>query len=446
MKTFGTALSRGLPMHRRLFLATMVGALAAPSFPAFAANRPQEVLTTWYSLVLQLVRHTPTYSPPVASRALAYLGVTAYEAVVSQQPSLTSLAGQLNALTPLPKAEDGDHDAAMVLHAALSQSVKFFFSNTGPSGQRAIKAMERKLSETLAADVTKDVAERSNKLGQAIAAHVVDWSTNDGGAVVENMGFPDEFTLTEGPSHWVPTNLVRLQQTPLLPLWGNNRPFAMLSGSTCSLSGPPAYSEDPGSELYDQAMEVYETSKSLTPEQKTIARFWSDDPMLSPTPPGHWISIVLQIIDRDDLPLDQSADALMRVGVAVADGFIGCWQQKFAHDFLRPITYIRRVIDPKWEPLLITPPFPEFPSGHSTQSGAAATALTAVFGENFAFKDATHVKEGLAERPFATFWEAAEEAAMSRLYGGIHFRAANEYGLQQGRCIGAFTVALRTLS
>lgn len=433
-------------MRRRHFLVTLVGALVAPTLRANAAMPAQDVLTTWYKLVLQLVRHTPTYSPPVASRAFAYLGVAGYQAVAACDPNLTSLAGQLNDLTAFPKAKDGTKDPALVLHAALSEAVRFFFANTGPTGQRAMAALDRNLTKDLTTGVADDVVARSTDMGRDIAVHIIAWSANDGGADVVNMGFPDAYTLTEGPAHWVPTNLIRMQQTPLLPNWGNNRPFAMASGATCGLAGPLAYSEDPGSELFRQALEVYETAKSLTAEQKIIARFWSDDPMLSPTPPGHWISIVMQIIERDHLPLDQGADALMRVGVAVADGFIGCWQQKFAHDFLRPITYIRRVIDPKWEPLLITPPFPEYPSGHSTQSGAAATVLAAIFGENFAFSDATHVNEGLAERPFPSFWAAAEEAALSRLYGGIHFRAANEDGLKQGRCIGEHVVALRTRS
>ena len=184
--------------------------------------------------------------------------------------------------------------------------------------------------------------------------------------------------------------------------------------------------------------------QNLSPEQRAIARFWSDDPMLSPTPPGHWISIALQIFERDKVALDKSVDVLARLGIAEADAFIGCWDSKFQYDLLRPVTYIRRTIDPKWESLLNTPPFPEYPSGHSTQSGAAAVVLTNMFGENFAFEDATHARDGIKPRAFPSFWAAAEEAGISRLYGGIHFRAAIERGLEQGRCIGAFVNALRT--
>ena len=218
----------------------------------------------------------------------------------------------------------------------------------------------------------------------------------------------------------------------------------MPDGKSCGLPPPPAYSEDPSSAFYKEAYEVYEVRKNLTDEQKTIARFWSDDPMLSPTPPGHWISILLDVLEEEKADADRSAEALARMGVTLADAFIACWNSKFEYDLLRPVTYIKRVIDPKWEALLITPPFPEYPSGHSTQSGAAATVLTAMFGEDHAFTDSTHVRDGLAPRKYPSFWAAAEEAGISRLYGGIHFRAAIERGLEQGRCVGSHAVALRT--
>jgi hypothetical protein len=210
------------------------------------------------------------------------------------------------------------------------------------------------------------------------------------------------------------------------------------------LPPPPAYSEDPASPFYAEALEVYETTKALTPEQAAIARFWSDDPMLSPTPPGHWISIGWSILDDRNSGLAESADVMARLGIAQADAFIANWEAKYRYDLLRPVTYIRRVIDKTWEPLLITPPFPEYPSGHSTQSGAAAAVLTALFGPDVAFVDGTHVDDGLPERAFSSFWEAANEAGISRLYGGIHFRAAIDNGLAQGDCVGGHVNALKT--
>lgn len=414
--------------------------------PSWAsASRPDEVLRTWNQLVLELVRHTPTYSPPVASRSFAYLGVTAFEAVASGSPEMQSLAGQLNGLKPAPQREAGKtYDEAVVLQAAMAFAAQNIFENTGPTGQRALAALEAKLRTEATEGLPDDVAVRSEDYGRAVAKHILAWSQDDGGAVIENMGFPLQYELTKGAANWVPTSLVAQQQKPLLPNWGKNRTFAMPNGATCDLPPPPAYSEDKASGFYKEALEVFETRKNISPEQRAVARFWSDDPMLSPTPPGHWISIALQIFERDNVALDKSVDVLARLGIAEADSFIGCWNVKFQYDLLRPVTYIRRTMDPKWESLLNTPPFPEYPSGHSTQSGAAAAVMTQMFGENFAFEDATHKRDGIKPRSFPSFWAAAEEAGISRLYGGIHFRAAIERGLEQGRCIGAFTNALRT--
>ncbi|MFO1033812.1 MAG: vanadium-dependent haloperoxidase [Hyphomicrobiales bacterium] len=407
------------------------------------AASPEDVLLARYELVLNLVRHTATYSPPVASRAFAYTGITAYEATASGDASLKSLAGQLNGLTALPARKPGvRYDEAVVLNAAMDAAIADFFGNTGPSGQQVMKAKSVKLRRAVTAGVPKAVVARSEAYGRALEKAILAWSKSDGGAVVENLGFPKVYTVSKLPGHWVPTNQYQLQQHPLLPGWGKNRPFAMPDGASCTLPPPPAYSEDPSSEFFKQAKEVYDTKNSLTDEQRTIARFWSDDPGLSWTPPGHWVGIVMDIAQQRKLDVKTTAKALAKVGIAIADGFIGCWHEKYAYDYIRPVTFIKQKIDPKWETLLITPPFPEYPSGHSTQTGAAAEALTAVFGDNFAFDDTTHERDGLGVRHFTSFHAAAQEAGISRLYGGIHFRAAIELGLDQGKCIGAYAAKL----
>jgi hypothetical protein len=365
--------------------------------------------------------------------------------VATGSDELQSLAGQLHDLKSGPQRESGKaYDEAVVMQAALAFAVQHFFENTGPSGQNAMAKLEIRLKEKVSAGVPADVLARSEAHGRAVAEHILAWSADDGGAVIETLGFPQDYELPKGPSHWVPTSLVALQQKPLLPEWGKNRTFAMPEGTSCALPSHPEYSEDKASDFYKEAIEVYEARQSMTPERRDIARFWADDAMLSMTPPGHWISIALQIMDRDKVGLEKNVDTMARLGVAVADGFIGCWQAKYQYDLIRPISYIRRVIDPKWEPLLNTPPFPEYPSGHSTQSGAAEVVLTNLFGDNFTFEDKTGAHAGLAPRTFPSFKAAADDAGISRLYGGIHFRAAIERGLEQGRCIGAFTNALRT--
>jgi hypothetical protein len=436
---------RVTPTRRRFLQGAAACGLAALPLPALAETRAAEaVLGQWYRLLIELIRNTATYSPPVAARSFAYLGITAFEALATGNASLRSLAGQVPELAPLPARQAAPHDEALVLDAALGAAMAVLFGNTGPMGLRAMEAMRSDMAATLEAGLAPDLVARSRAHGAAVAQHILDWSAGDGGAVIENMGFPKAYTLGDKPESWRPTSTIGVQQKPLLPSWGTNRPFAIPATGDCGLPPPPPYSEEPGSEFYAQAMATYQASKNLTDEHKAIARFWSDDPMMSPTPPGHWVSIMLDIFDRDAPPVDRRAEVLALLGMAISDGFIQNWRSKYEHDLLRPVTYIRRVIDPDWEPMLITPPFPEYPSGHSTQSGAAAGVLEGLYGPGFAFDDHTHEEDGLGVRSFAGFWQAAEEAAMSRLYGGIHYPMANENGLAQGACVGGHVLRLKT--
>ncbi len=423
---------------RRQVLSLAASAIAAAGLSGAARAEsgvagPEKVLRTWYKLVLELVRHTPTYTPPVASRSFGYLGVTAYEAVASSGTGLASLTGQLNGFANVPARETAAaYDEAHVMHGAMTFAVRTFFFNTGPTGQRAMDAMERKLGETIVGDVPADVAARSTAYGIAVAQAVIDWSLTDGGAVIENMGFPMAYDLGGRPREVGADQRDRAAADAASAGLGVEPSLRHAGRGTCGLPAPIAYSEEPDSEFYKQAVEVVEVKKNLTPEQRTIARFWSDDPMLSPTPPGHWIYIALDLLEQENADAARSAEVLALLGIAVADGFIGCWNAKFVYDWIRPVSYIKRVIDPKWEPLLITPPFPEYPSGHSTQSGAAIVVLERLFGADFAFTDRTHEDDGIAPRDFPSFAAAAEEAALSRLYGGIHFREATVRGTRPG--------------
>jgi membrane-associated phospholipid phosphatase len=401
------------------------------------------IATQWYSLMLDLTRHTATYSPPVAARTFAYVGLTMHELVALNSKTLRSLEGQLNGFKGIKKPDSQKYNHAAVLYGAFSSSVDALYGNTGPTGQRVLLAVKNRLMAELAKSVPQDVLERSVNYGRGAAQQILEFAKSDGGATILNLGFPLTYPKASKPEQWVPTAALGMQQTPLLPTWGANRPLVMKTGNDCPLPAPIAYSSEKDSAFYKEALEVYTTVKNITPEQKKIARFWSDDPMLTITPPGHWVSIALNLALDKNLNLEQFAELQARVGLAVNDAFIGCWHTKYIYNLLRPSTYIRRHIDPTFETILLVPPFPEYPSGHSTQSGAAASVLTTFFGENYAFTDRTGSDNGLEPRSFKSFYEAANEAGISRLYGGIHFRAAIEQGLEQGRCIGAKVNALK---
>ncbi|MGH2767146.1 MAG: vanadium-dependent haloperoxidase [Actinomycetota bacterium] len=194
----------------------------------------------------------------------------------------------------------------------------------------------------------------------------------------------------------------------------------LASGAACPPGDHTPYSEDPSSAFFLEALEVFETVNHLTPEQDTIARFWSDDPGTTSTPPGHSVSMTTQVLREVGVGLDVAAEAYARVGLAVGDAFIACWNVKYRYNLLRPVTYIQRRIDPTWSSLLRTPPFPEYTSGHSIQSGAWAQVMTDLFG-TMAFTDHTNDDRGFEPRSFSSFFEAAREAAISRLYGGHPF-------------------------
>jgi hypothetical protein len=436
-------------MRRREFLTSgVVLAVLAGTGAARAEAREdvaQQVLGTWIKLALELVRHTPTMTPPVASRALAYIGIGGFEALVTGDPALKSLSGQVKGLGDLPGRVPGQgYDTAVILNAVLDPLIHAMFASTGPTGQHAMQVLTARLADQSAAAVAADVVAASRSYGAALAMAVLAWAETDGGAVIDNMGFPRQWTPNPAPGAWVPTSKIVLQQAPLLPDWGSNRPFAMASVDSLTIADPTPYSQDRGSQFFAEAMEVHDASRALTEEQSYIARFWSDDAMLSWTPPGHWTAILMQVAEERHWTLTRQVEALARMGVAMADAFIGCWAMKYRFDTIRPVTYINALIDPEWAPLLITPPFPEYPSGHSVQSAAAATLLTALFGDDYGFTDESPTPDGVPPRSFASFWAAADEAAISRLYGGIHFRPAIVQGQELGRQIAAAAVALKT--
>jgi hypothetical protein len=407
------------------------GAATARAWPPASAYGA-EVPAAWFDLALDLVRTAPGFSAPVASRAFGYAGVAVYEAVVPGMRGRRSLVGRLNGLTPLRCPAGVAFHWPTVANSALAQVFRSLLPTTPESNVEAIDDLERRFVRTARATLSRGIFRRSAARGASVGRHIFEWSKTDGGHEGFLRNFPP-YTPPRGAGLWEPTPPGYLPA--LQPYWGTNRPFVLHADAACSPGPPPAYSDAPGSPFYAEAHGCYRAVIGLTPEQEAITRFWSDDPGATPTPPGHSISILTQVVRALDLSLARAAEAYARVGIAVADAFISCWSTKYRDNLLRPVTYIRRVIDPDWTPLLVTPPFPEYTSGHSVQSGAAAQVLTDLFGP-LAFTDRSHERRGLAPRSFGSFLQAAQEAAISRLFGGLHYPAACERGLEQGICIG----------
>jgi hypothetical protein len=223
------------------------------------------------------------------------------------------------------------------------------------------------------------------------------------------------------------------------PWWGSLRPFVLKQADECPAPPPAEYAKDSKSSFYAEAKRVYDAGRGLSVQHRNTALYWADNAGQSGTPVGHWLSIGSQMVDQLKLPLDRAAEMFVLMSVAQADAFIGAWHTKYQWNVLRPITYIRRHIDPDWEPFIVTPPFPEYTSAHSMQSSAAAAVLTSLLGA-VAFDDSTNLAIGHPVRRFDSFVAASDEAAISRLYGGIHYPMAIENGQAQGRCIGRHVI------
>lgn len=396
------------------------------------------VAVEWFNLSLELAKETPGFSPPVVSRAYAYMGLSFYESIVPGMSMYQSMTDYLNGLESLPMPESSKrYNWLIVANSSLAEITRNLYRASPPNLLEAIDKLEEQQHQKFKNNTDDVVIKRSIKHGKAVAAAIFEWSKTDGGYEGYENNFSDDFDIPEGPGEWIPTPPDYLP--PLHPYWGENRPFIIESPESCPIS-PPEYSEDPSSQFYTEALEVYETVKNLTDEQRVTALYWADDPGETATPPGHWISILNQVIVEHEISIQTAAEAYVRLGVALADAFITCWDTKYQYNLIRPISYIQQVIDPEWndpeitDPV-ITPPFPEYTSGHSVQSGAAATVLTHLFGD-LSFENNTHDNRGFPPRMYPTFQAAAEEAALSRLYGGIHYRTGIENGIDQGECIG----------
>lgn len=412
-----------------------------------AADFDGDVAHAWFDLSRSLVQRTPGYSPPVASRAFGCLAVALYEGVVPGMRGHRSMVGVVNGASTMPAVgQNVAYHWPTVANRVLAQTCRSLIPLTQPALHEDIASLEQRFAAGFQSTVARGVFSRSVERGTAVAAAIDQWARADGGHDGYLRNFPASYVPPEGPGLWVPT-LPGFQRA-MQPTWGTNRCFALTSVGDCDPPPPPPYSTDPASPFFTEAIEVYETVNDLTSEQLTIARFWSDDPGQTATPPGHSMSLATQVLRQESASLELAAETYARVGCAVADAFISSWRVKFQHNLQRPVTYIRNVIDPTWgdaagpHPLpLTTPPFPEYTSGHSVQTAAAAVVLTELFGAR-ALTDHTHDSRGFTPRHFASFDALAEEAAISRLYGGIHFRSGIERGLEQGRWIGTYVAAL----
>lgn len=388
-------------------------------------------------------------SPPAASRFYAYSLLGAYTVMQADHAQLKDISRKFAVrpnFQPVPKP---DH-----FQPAFCASYAMFEVGRGimPSGylleakQKEMIVLYQKKLKLTAQAITENKA-----YAEAVAAQVLAYAKTDG---YNRLSTYTRYTPQKAEGHWYPTPPEYM--APVEPFWKTIRPFFLDSAHIVSPKPPVAFDKNPESPFYSLLKEVYDVTSHLTEEQRQIASFWDCNPfavsysghmaigLKKISPGGHWMGITGIACQQTQMPLDSAIWAHTLVALTLHDSFVCCWKEKYTSDRIRPESAINKYIDPTWRPLLQTPPFPEYTSGHSVISTASAQILSHIFGDSFAFTDTSEEYFGLPARRFASFRQASSEAAISRLYGGIHFRDAIEEGQKQGEAVGTYILQLLT--
>ncbi|KAB7731583.1 phosphatase PAP2 family protein [Rudanella paleaurantiibacter] len=391
---------------------------------------------------LTMVMIHDVVNPPAASRFYTYCLLGAHEIVAQHQPNGISPARLVRSFKPptLDKSKPYDYQLA-ALYCMLETGRLIL-----PSGYMLADEQTKFLAE-LKGHYPEAVVNGSVSVAQAVAKQVLAYAAVDN---YSKLSARLRYRPTKTDGYWYPTPPGYMEA--IEPHWRTIRPMLLDSCGQFKPKPPVAFSRDTTSAFHKLMQEVYQTTKSLTDEQRFIASYWDCNPFAINTsghmsigfkkisPGGHWMNIASLVSTKAQIPFDQAVMVQSVVAMTLMDSFISCWDEKYRSNRIRPETAINRYLNPRWQPLLQTPPFPEYTSGHSVISSAVAEVLSYLIGDQFSFTDTTETIFELPERNFTSFRQAAEEASISRLYGGIHYRDAIENGQEQGRAIGTFVV------
>jgi hypothetical protein len=380
-------------------------------------------------------------SPPVASRNYVYTLVAFYEAVLPGDKKYESYAGLLNGLDSMPKIIPGKQYDWLLAGMTAFYKTAYALVFSKEQFQDAYDAVQSQLNKK---KVSTDVHKRSVQFGEQVAARILHWASQDGFGKTRTMA---RFTLGKQAGNWQQTGPDFMEA--IEPNWNTIRTLTLSKPDEFLLPQPAPFK----SEIFlAECDEVYKAGNNLTLAQRAFTNFWDCNPYATETvghlmysikkisPAGHWIGITGIAVQQKKQGLVAAMYTYSLVAVAIFDAIIATWDEKYRSNYIRPVTAIQELISPTWEPFLQTPPFPEYPSGHSVISATAATILTHLFGNNFHYVDDVEKPYGLPSRSFNSFTEAANEAAVSRLYGGLHFREAIDNGKILGKNIAGKTL------
>ena len=402
---------------------------------AAVKNNVSEIHNVWLDKALQLTKNCVGFSAPVSSRAFMYLTIGMYESSVEIMDSLVSLNGQLKDYQRTVWNENRTAlNWEIVVNSADFTLISYLYRNMPPKNRKEIVA----LNDSIVSAQSK-FDSRSINYGIQIAEEIINWSKGDGGDKGFENNFPDDFNPPVCDSCWVKTTPNYL--SALLPTWGENKNLIAGSDAVVADCQVLPFSTDSSSLLYKDADGILELSKSLSPEYEIIAEYWNDAPGYTGTPSGHFFSLARNLTGAHKLSPEETLICYVKLGIALNESNIHAWRLKYKYSFIRPITYIHRYIDGQFNSFIPTPPFPEFPSGHSFQSGSGTEIFASIFGASIQIVDNTHVNRTDIDgtpRVFNSFSEMGEEISISRYYGGIHFLETLNISLDYGRRLGRY--------
>ena len=390
-----------------------------------------EVARKWQDMQLRILKLPagPNTYGLNGVRYFAYTGIALYEAVVNGMPAYQSLYGQLTNMPAMPSIEPGKaYHWPSAANAALSFMNKHFYTLASTANKESMDSLENALNATYQSEINNDEEfNRSVAFGTEVAQRIFNWSTTDG-----SLASYPSYVISTDVTLWRP--LAPNPTAVFAPYWGENRLFVQGSLTGTSSPLPPSYSEVPNSPYYEMVKEVYDISVALTTPQRETALYFRDNPGFQAG--THYISIFNQVMQQENLFLDQYAVAHVKTGVSIAEAQIGCWKMKYEQLVDRPIKYIRNVLGhTTWNPVLATPPHPDFPSGHSQTGGAFAAAMTNLFGPSYQITLHTYDNLGMAPRSYNSFNDMVDDIGRSRVYAGIHYTYSCEQGRIQGEKI-----------
>jgi len=386
------------------------------------------VALDWYKLQLRILLERNSALNGVY---FGYIGIGLYESVRNGTNNAVSLSTKLYKMPEMPTIENNKiYSWEVSANAVMANMVRSFYTGLTTANNASIDSLEKAYNDKLSPHLSSDIFSRSQSFGKSIATAIHDWYLTDD-FNPSNAGYvPPVF-----PGAWVPTPPAFANG--VMPYIGTARTL-LESDLTGIAPDHITYSEDPNSDFYKMVKNVYDVSKALTTDQKNTALYWIDQGNgVGYTPAGHDMAIVTEAIEQTNSNLGVAAETYAKAGIAERDATIECFRSKYHYNLIRPVSYIQKLIDPTWLSFIPTPPHPEYPAAHAYVTGSVMQATASVLGNHTKVTDASYVFRGWAPRTFNSIFAVAEEAGISRLYGGIHYLPSINTGLSLAKELGS---------